>query len=42
MDELNTMEEILIRELTKEEQKALDDGFEDMWKELKGDNNATD
>ena len=37
MDELNMMEEILIRELTKEEQQALENGFEEVWSDLNKD-----
>lgn len=35
MEDLEVMEEILIRELTKEEEKALDDAFEEIWESIK-------
>ena len=31
VNELKHLEEILIRELTEEEQKDLDEGFEEIW-----------
>ena len=38
VNELKHLEEILIRELTEKEQKDLDDCFEEVWKEMKGEN----